>query len=51
VNTILDQHHYVPQIACSNGAAVNNATSLTVHVNAGDHVTCTITNTRKAYKP
>src|SRR5579859_610044 len=30
-----------------NGASVNNATSLSVHVNAGDHVTCTITNTRK----
>jgi hypothetical protein len=47
-NTILDQNHYVTQIACSDGSN-GHQTNLPVTVTWGDKLTCTITNTRKLH--
>ena len=41
--------NYTPRIVCSDGSA-GYGTSLSVHANAGDNVTCTITNTRKLHR-
>ena len=39
---------YVSSVACSGETTAQNATSLQVTVSAGENVTCTITNVRKA---
>jgi outer membrane protein assembly factor BamB len=49
-NTVLDGNHYVSQISCTDGSSAHG-TSLNVTVTYGDAVTCTITNTRKLYRP
>lgn len=41
--------NYVPRITCSDGSA-GYGTSLSVQVNAGDNLSCTITNTRKLHR-
>jgi prealbumin domain-containing protein len=42
--------NYTTKIACSHGSAGNGTSLNGIQVNAGDNLTCTITNTRKLFK-
>lgn len=42
--------NYTAKIVCSDGSSGFGTSLSGVQVNAGDNVTCTITNTRKLYK-
>jgi hypothetical protein len=43
--------NYTARIACSDGSAGYGTSLSGIQVNLGDNVTCTITNTRKLFKP